>query len=64
VAAYNHSLKRYAATCCFCSKSAAKSPVLVEVFVDPPESDGIGLAECPHPSCFACFICQFPYRSC
>jgi hypothetical protein len=43
LAGYNHSLKRRLAVWCFCSKSAAKSPALVAVFVDPREITGLAL---------------------
>jgi hypothetical protein len=48
VAGYNHSLKRRLTVCCSCSKSAAGSPALVAVFVDPLEIDGSASPNRPH----------------
>jgi hypothetical protein len=45
-AGYNHSLRRHMSVCCSCSKSAAKSPALVAVFLDRLK---VGLAEPPAP---------------
>jgi hypothetical protein len=49
VAGYNHSLNRRLAVCCSCSKSAAKSPALVAVFVGPLKIPKLALPRRMHP---------------
>jgi len=49
VAGYNHSLNRRLAVCCSCSKSAAKSPALVAVFVGPLKIAKLALPKRMHP---------------
>ena len=49
VAGYNHSLKLRLAVCCSCSKSAAKSPVLIAAFVDPLKIAKLALPKRMHP---------------
>jgi hypothetical protein len=49
VASYNRLLKRCLAFCCSCSKSAAKSPALVAVFVGPLKIAKLALSKRMHP---------------